>query len=221
MNKNLNKVLIATGGTGGHIFPAYSLAKHLVEKKINVEIVSDERGIRYLKRANNIKISKINTSSFYNKNFLQKFISLIIIALSVVKSFVYLIGNKPNLVFGMGGYSSFPICIVAKLLNIPFIIYENNLHLGKANKFLLPFTIKLFVARKELTGVPAKYENKICQTGNIIRKEIPPPPAHRRNHRAGTAGPAHHRDRRQKRAGAAGKKVPAPPAKKCRRRRHR
>ena len=172
MNKNLNKVLIATGGTGGHIFPAYSLAKHLVEKKINVEIVSDERGIRYLKRANNIKISKINTSSFYNKNFLQKFISLIIIALSVVKSFVYLIGNKPNLVFGMGGYSSFPICIVAKLLNIPFIIYENNLHLGKANKFLLPFTIKLFVARKELTGVPAKYENKICQTGNIIRKEI-------------------------------------------------
>ena len=141
-------------------------------KKINVEIVSDERGIRYLKRANNIKISKINTSSFYNKNFLQKFISLIIIALSIVKSFVYLIGNKPNLVFGMGGYSSFPICIVAKLLNIPFIIYENNLHLGKANKFLLPFTIKLFVARKELTGVPAKYENKICQTGNIIRKEI-------------------------------------------------
>ena len=150
MNKNLNKVLIATGGTGGHIFPAYSLAKHLVEKKINVEIVSDERGIRYLKRANNIKISKINTSSFYNKNFLQKFISLIIIALSVVKSFVYLIGNKPNLVFGMGGYSSFPICIVAKLLNIPFIIYENNLHLGKANKFLLPFAIKLFVARKEV-----------------------------------------------------------------------
>ena len=41
MNKNLNKVLIATGGTGGHIFPAYSLAKHLVEKKINNEIVSD------------------------------------------------------------------------------------------------------------------------------------------------------------------------------------
>ena len=42
MNEKLNKVLIATGGTGGHVFPAYGLAKHLIEKKINVEIVSDE-----------------------------------------------------------------------------------------------------------------------------------------------------------------------------------
>jgi len=172
MTKKLSKVLIATGGTGGHVFPAYGLAKHLAEKKIKVEIVSDKRGIRYLKRSNDIKISIINSSSIYNKSLIQKTISFLIIIYSIIKSFIFLIGNRPNLVFGMGGYSSFPICIVAKLLNVPFIIYENNLHVGKANKFLLPFAIKLFVASKELTGIPKRYEKKICQIGNIIRKEI-------------------------------------------------
>ena len=172
MSDKINKVLIATGGTGGHVFPAYGLAKHLKEKKINVEIVSDKRGIKYLKQFKDIKISEINSSSIYNRNFIQKLISLVIIAYSVLKSFFFLIGNRPNLVFGMGGYSSFPICVVAKLLNVPFIVYENNLHIGKANRFLLPFTLKLFVARKELTGVPKKYEKKIYQIGNIIRKEI-------------------------------------------------
>ena len=172
MTKKINKVLIATGGTGGHVFPAYGLAKHLNDKKFHVEIISDKRGIKYLKKFNDVKISIINTSSVYNKNFLQKFISSIIIAYAILRSFIFLIINRPNLVFGMGGYSSFPICIVAKLLNIPFIIYENNLHVGRANRFLLPFAIKIFVARKELTGISKKYEKKICPTGNIVRKEF-------------------------------------------------
>ena len=172
MNKKINKVLIATGGTGGHVFPAYGLAKHFASRRISVEIVSDKRGFKYLNQLNDIKISIINASSIYNKGFLEKLISLLVITYSIIQSFFLLISNRPKLVFGMGGYSSFPICIVAKLLNIPFIIYENNLHIGKANKFLLPFATKIFVARKELTGVPQKYEGKIFQTGNIIRKEI-------------------------------------------------
>ena len=49
----------------------------------------------------------------------------------------------------MGGYSSFPICIAASILRIKFIIYENNLIIGKANKYLLPFAEKNFVSYKE------------------------------------------------------------------------
>jgi len=72
----------------------------------------------------------------------------------------------------MGGYSSFPVCIAAKILRIPFIIYENNLHIGKANRYLLPYAKKVFVSYMELHGVPEKYRNKVYKIGNIIRKEI-------------------------------------------------
>ena len=54
----------------------------------------------------------------------------------------------------MGGYSSFPICIAASFLRIKFIIYENNLIIGKANRYLLPFAEKIFVSYKELEGIP-------------------------------------------------------------------
>ena len=50
--------------------------------------------------------------------------------------------NRPTIIFGMGGYSSFPICIAATILKIKFIVYENNLIIGKANSYLLPFAKK-------------------------------------------------------------------------------
>ena len=72
----------------------------------------------------------------------------------------------------MGGYSSFPVCFAAAILRIPFIIYENNLQIGKANNFLLKFTNKVLVANEELEGVSQKNRKKIRRVGNIIRKEI-------------------------------------------------
>ena len=63
----------------------------------------------------------------------------------------------------MGGYASFPICIAASLLRINFVIYENNLIIGKANKYLLPFAKKIFVSNDELEGIPRKFQNKILK----------------------------------------------------------
>ena len=72
----------------------------------------------------------------------------------------------------MGGYSSFPVCVAATILRIKFVIYENNLIIGKANKYLLPFTKKIFVSYKDLEGIPKKYNNKVVEIGNIIREKI-------------------------------------------------
>ncbi len=169
---NKKKIIIATGGTGGHIFPAYSLAKHFIDNHINVEILSDKRGLRYLKYYKDIKVAKITSATIFQKNFFKLIISIAVISYSFLKSVIYLIFNRPNLVFGMGGYSSFPVCIAARILNIPFIVYENNLSIGKTNRYLLPYCNKIFVSNNELKGIPEKYEKKICEIGNIIRKEI-------------------------------------------------
>jgi len=51
-----NKILIATGGTGGHVFPAYSLAKNLIKNNYDVEIVTDQRGLKFLEKTQRCKI---------------------------------------------------------------------------------------------------------------------------------------------------------------------
>ena len=150
------KIFIATGGTGGHIFPGYSLAKNLKSKNFSVKLITDLRGFSYLKNYENIDFKIISSSPLVKKNFLDFIYSLFIIISSCIKSIFYLILNRPAIIFGMGGYSSFPICIAAFFLRIKFIVYENNLTLGKADRYLLPFTEKIFVSYKELEGIPKK-----------------------------------------------------------------
>ena len=113
MNSKLKNIIIATGGTGGHIFPACSLAKHLIDKKINVKLISDKRGMRYLKEYPNLNIIQITSSTISKKIFFKFCISSLIILYSIFRSIILLSFNRVNLVFGMGGYSSFPICIAA------------------------------------------------------------------------------------------------------------
>ena len=166
------KILIATGGTGGHVFPAYSLAKYLKNKNYQIKITTDKRGLEYLKDYKDLDLIKISSSPLIKKNIFVLFISIIKITYSILKSFLFLILNRPSIIFGMGGYSSFPICIAASILRIKFIIYESNLIVGKANKYLLPFAKKIFVSYKELNGIPKKYIHKTIEIGNIIREEI-------------------------------------------------
>ena len=171
-NFKKRKIVIATGGTGGHIFPAYSLARYFIEKKQPVEIVTDKRGFKYLQKYQDLNITINNSTTIFKKNIIKKIYSFIIILFSFFKGLIFLNKTKPKLVFGMGGYSSFPICLASKILKIPFIIYENNLITGKANKYLLPIAYKIFVAYPEVHGINKKYKSKIFLTGNILRKEI-------------------------------------------------
>ena len=112
------KILIATGGTGGHVFPAYSLANYLIKKNYRVQLTSDKRGLRFLKNSKNFSLINIPSSPFIKKNPKQFFLSIITIFYAILKSFLFLTFNRPTIVFGMGGYSSFPVCIAAFFLKI-------------------------------------------------------------------------------------------------------
>ena len=166
------KILIATGGTGGHVFPAYSLASYFNKKNFNIKLTIDKRGFEFLKNYDHINLIKIPSSSLSNENIFKFLLSVVKICNSIVRSLIFLLFNRPSLIIGMGGYSSFPICIAALVLRIKFITYENNLVLGKSNKYLLPFAKKMLVSYKELEGVPEKYKYKILEIGNIVREEI-------------------------------------------------
>ena len=172
MNKKI-KTLIAVGGTGGHVFPGFNLALHLLKNNDHdVELVTDKRGSQYLGEITNLNISLLPSSPIKKRNIFTILISSVLVFYSLLRSLTFLILNRPSIIFGMGGYASFPICFAAIILKIDFIIYENNLIIGKSNKYLLPFAKKILVANKSLQGIPKKYEHKIFESGNILKKEI-------------------------------------------------
>ncbi len=165
----INKILIASGGTGGHVIPALSLFHFLKDKNYDVKLSTDVKGMKYINSINTEKIKIIDTSTIVKFKRLR---SLLKITLAIIKSFVFLIKEKPALIIGMGGYSSFPISFSAVLLKIPIIIYENNMFFGKANKFLVPFAKKILVNYNGIEGIKGNHKNKIKVIGNILREKI-------------------------------------------------
>mgnify|MGYP005992816143 CR=1 FL=1 len=101
------KILIATGGTGGHVFPAYSLAKYLIDKKFNIKLTTDIRGSQYLKNYENLNLAIIPSSPLARKSFLKFIFSILIIIFSIIKSVLFLILNRPSLILAWAGIHLF------------------------------------------------------------------------------------------------------------------
>ena len=169
MSKINKKIIIATGGTGGHVLPAVGLANYLNKIGFQTSITTDLRGTKYIDMSTIKEFKIIGGSRLNKKNFL---FSLIKIFLAFLKSLLYLMKVKPKFIFGMGGYASFPVCMAAIFLRVPFIIYENNLLVGRANRILLPFAKKIFISYKEVAGIKTQYTEKKVVIGNIIREQI-------------------------------------------------
>ena len=80
-----NKILIATGGTGGHVFPAYSLTRNLIKNNYKVEIVTDQRGFKFLEKYKDLKLIINNSTTIFNKKFTSIIWSLFIIFFFLLK----------------------------------------------------------------------------------------------------------------------------------------
>tara|TARA_Y100000590_G_scaffold229821_1_gene259185 strand:- start:1474 stop:2559 length:1086 start_codon:yes stop_codon:yes gene_type:complete len=166
------KIVFASGGTGGHLFPAINLMEHFLGKGYKVLLITDERGKNFIKETNKYDAKLIHADTPINKNFFKKILSVLIIFYSTIKSIFILYKEKPDLVFGFGGYVSFPISLASKFLNLPLVIYENNMALGRANKYLLPIAKKIFLTKKNLINFPKKHNDKIYKIGSILNKDI-------------------------------------------------
>ena len=68
------KILIATGGTGGHVFPAYSLAKNLIKNNYNVDIVTDRRGFKFLEKYKDVNLIINNSTTIFKKKFISYYL---------------------------------------------------------------------------------------------------------------------------------------------------
>ena len=166
------KIIFSTGGTGGHIFPAINLMKHFFSNGHKVLLVTDVRGNNFIKNYSEFKSYILKSETFTNKNFFKKILSSLVIFYSIIRSIIILKKEKPDLIFGFGGYVSFPICFASKFFNVPLVIYENNMVLGRANKYLSLFSKKILIAKKITKNFPEKYRIKTHEVGAILDKNI-------------------------------------------------
>ena len=166
------KIIFSAGGTGGHIFPAINLMKHFFNKGYKVLLVTDTRGNNFIKNYSEFQsyVLKVETST--NKNFFKKLLFFFVIFYSIIRSVIILKKEKPDLILGFGGYASFPISFTSKFFNLPLIIYENNMVLGRANRYLSLLSKKILVAKKIVMNFPEKYKSKTYEVGPILDKNI-------------------------------------------------
>tara|TARA_Y100000741_G_scaffold247398_1_gene190042 strand:- start:3020 stop:4087 length:1068 start_codon:yes stop_codon:yes gene_type:complete len=161
------KVLISTGGSGGHVLPAITIHDHL---KSNYEtlISTDLRGLKFLD-IENYKPITINTPKL-NNLFLIPFALMKVLFLTI-KCLILLKKKKISILISTGGYMSLPLCFAAKILSIKIFLIEPNMVLGRANKFFLNFSEKLLCYSKNLINLPKKFKQKQIIIKPLIRKK--------------------------------------------------
>ena len=165
----MKKIIISTGGTGGHVIPAQVLYDYVSDKN-DVIITSDNRGINYLNKKK-YKIKKIDVPKI-SKNIINLVPFLILFTLSIIKSFFFLRKKKIKILISTGGYMSIPICLAARILKIKILLLEPNLVLGRANLFLLNYCNKIFTYSKNIKNLPKKMRYKNFVIKPLIRKDI-------------------------------------------------
>ena len=131
----MKKIIITTGGTGGHIFPAESIAKGLAEAGYQVWFITDKRGAEF-RKLTEVPTHIISAASVTGQSFFGKVKSAFKLLWGMYQSAFFMMRQKPDLVIGVGGYASLPAVLAAQFLRIPTVVHEQNAVLGRANRML-------------------------------------------------------------------------------------
>ncbi|MFH2045744.1 MAG: undecaprenyldiphospho-muramoylpentapeptide beta-N-acetylglucosaminyltransferase [Pseudomonadota bacterium] len=167
------RIIIAGGGTGGHLFPGIAIAQKFVSK-------NPETGILFVGAGNSFEKTTVAKAGFNHKRITvegikgrgitKQLISAFKIPKGMFESLTILKSFKPNLVFGVGSYSSGPIIFMAWLLGIKIALHEQNILPGITNRMLSRFADRIYISfEKTIKLAQAK---KIIFSGNPLRKEI-------------------------------------------------
>jgi UDP-N-acetylglucosamine--N-acetylmuramyl-(pentapeptide) pyrophosphoryl-undecaprenol N-acetylglucosamine transferase len=129
-------ILLAAGGTGGHLFPAEALGVELMKRDFRVRLVTDSRALRYSGVFTRDTIDVVPSETVRSRNPLSLARTGVTLAAGLAGAVYLLRKLKPTAVVGFGGYPTLPPLIAARLLGIPSIVHEANAVLGRANRFL-------------------------------------------------------------------------------------
>jgi UDP-N-acetylglucosamine--N-acetylmuramyl-(pentapeptide) pyrophosphoryl-undecaprenol N-acetylglucosamine transferase len=162
-------ILLAAGGTGGHLFPAEALGAELLRRGLRVRLVTDARAIRYSGLFSADMIDVVESETVRGRSPLALARTAALLTAGTLRALVLVRRLKPAAVVGFGGYPTLPPLIAARLMGVPTLIHDANAVMGRANKLLsrgvtaiatsLPGVIDhapALAAKATLTGTPLR-----------------------------------------------------------------
>ncbi len=167
-------ILIAAGGTGGHVYPALEIAKRLRARGVNVEWLGTRKGLEArVVPGEGFRLHALSVGGLRGKGALRWLLAPFMLISALGKSIKVLKSVRARLVLGMGGYAAGPGGVAAWLMRVPLFIHEQNSVPGLTNRILSR------LASKVMEAFPGSFDEKVgaMHAGNPVRAEIGALPA--------------------------------------------
>lgn len=165
-------VMLAAGGTGGHLFPALALAQELKRRDIIVDLITDMRGDRYGSDFPARNVFQVPSDTIRGRSPVAMARTGTTLARGVAKARQIMAEVAPKAVIGFGGYPSLPPMLAARMKGIPTAIHEQNAVLGRANRFLSRRVTAIATSFHGVKGVDVGIASKARFTGNPVRDVV-------------------------------------------------
>jgi UDP-N-acetylglucosamine--N-acetylmuramyl-(pentapeptide) pyrophosphoryl-undecaprenol N-acetylglucosamine transferase len=163
-------VLLAAGGTGGHLFPAEALADALQKRGAVIELATDARAAHFKFPARAVHL--IPSATLRGRNPIALARTAALLTLGTTKAWSMLGHVRPAVVVGFGGYPTVPPLMAAALRGIPTVLHEQNGVMGRANRLLAPRVTAIATGFRTLARLDPRLQGKITFTGNPVRREV-------------------------------------------------
>ena len=165
-------IMLTAGGTGGHLFPAFSLAQELARRGYEIDLITDMRGDRYGSDFPAREIYQVPAATISSKNPLSIAKTVMKLGRGTVMARKILKRIKPACIVGFGGYPTFPPIFAAKSLGIPAILHEQNAVMGRANRMLAGKSNAIALSFEQTIHVEGDLAKKARHTGNPVRDVV-------------------------------------------------
>lgn len=169
-------IVLASGGTGGHVFPARALAELLAARGHRVALVTDTRGSAFDDAAKSdgggIEVHKIRAGGIAGRGIAAKLKSAVKLLLGWRDARRLLSRLNPSVVVGFGGYASVPTVLAAGGRGVPVVLHEQNAVIGRANRMLARQATAIATCFEVVEKIPAADRRKVALVGNPVREAI-------------------------------------------------
>ena len=164
--------MLAAGGTGGHLFPAFALAEELKRRGVAVDLVTDMRGDRYGSGFPARTIYQVPSATLASRSPTDVAKTVLTLARGTKAAYGILKRANPKVVIGFGGYPTYPPLAAARLLGLPTAIHEQNAVLGRANRLLAKGVTAIATSFEKTKFLEGKAAAKSVLTGNPVRQAV-------------------------------------------------